>query len=42
MVEFFDEFERMSVKFPAHKELVVAAKKAAKQLRQNIWPGMLP
>ena len=41
LVEFFDEFERMSVKFPAHKELVVAAKKAAKQLRQNIWPGML-
>ena len=40
-MEFLDEFERASLKFPAHRELVAAAKKAAKQLRQNVWPGML-
>ena len=39
LVEFLDEFEKMSKKFPAHRELVVAAKKAAKQLRQNCWLG---
>ena len=31
----------MSCKFPAHRELVVAAKRAATQLKQNVWPGML-
>ena len=41
LVEFLDEFERMSLKFPAHRELVVASKKAAKQLRENCWLGML-
>ena len=41
IVEFIDEFERASLKFPAHRELVGAAKKAAKLLRQNCWPGML-
>ena len=41
MVEFLDEFERASIKFPGHRELVVAAKKAAKQLKENCWLGML-
>ena len=41
LVEFFDEFERASFKFPAHRELVAAAKRAAKQLKQNVWPGVL-
>ena len=41
LVEFLDEFERATLKFPAHRELVAAAKKAAKMLRQNCWPGML-
>ena len=40
-MEFFDEFERASFKFPAHRELVAAAKRAAKQLKQNVWPGVL-
>ena len=41
VVEFLDEFERMSMKFPAHRELVVASKKAATQLKQHVWLGML-
>ena len=41
LVEFFDEFERASLKFPAHREMVIASKRAAKQLRENVWPGML-
>ena len=41
VVEFLDEFERMSGKYPAHRELVVAAKKAANQLKENMWLGIL-
>ena len=41
LVEFLDELEKVSLKFPAHRELVAAAKKAARELRQNVWPGIL-
>eukprot|EP00966_Prymnesium_polylepis_P099821 2311198-Prymnesium_polylepis.2 len=39
--EFFDELERVMTKVLPHRDLVVEAKKAARQLYQNATPGML-
>jgi len=41
IVEFLDEFEKASVKFPAHRHHVGAAKAAALQRDRNFAPGML-
>ena len=41
VIEFLDEFEKTSVKFPAHRHLVGAAKVAALQRDRNFSPGML-
>lgn len=41
IIEFLDEFKRISHAFPAHRQLVHAAKTAAIQRDRNFWPGML-
>jgi hypothetical protein len=41
VIEFLDEFERLSVKIPAHRELIGAAKAAAAEFMRNFSPGML-
>ena len=40
-VLLLDEFEKASVKFPGHRQLVGAAKAAALQRDRNFWIGML-
>lgn len=41
LIEILDEFEKVSLKFPAHRHLVRAAKAAALQRDRNFWVGML-
>lgn len=41
VVDFLDEFEEASAKFPKHRHLVGDTKAKAKQRDQNFWPGML-
>ena len=41
VIELLDAFEAVSVKFPAHRHLVVDAKAKALRLARYFWPGML-
>lgn len=41
VIELLDAFEAASVKFPAHRHLVVDAKAKALRLARYFWPGML-
>lgn len=41
LIQFLDEFEDASVKFPAHRYLIGDVKRAAKERDEALWPGML-
>lgn len=41
LIELLDEFDKVSTLFPAHRQLVWAAKKTALQRDRNVWFGML-
>lgn len=41
LIQFLDDFQAVSMKFPAHKYLVADVRRATTQRDQNFWPGML-